>query len=191
MMRRYELNRSSFEVARKIRETFQDAPAKKVDEFSWSWPTTMIEIGSCEAVLYTSDKWKRPGDFTDYKHNAEGAQTLLVRPGFLRDFDRPSRAVDGLVSRKVAIDGPMPDSFAVLAPILGLQARFYVEGEDGEPELPKDYETAYQIDIAKAWLGGAEHPETGQKFLLVYTPSDLCCIITGEILDIEKDGIVG
>ena len=57
----------------------------------------------------------------------------------------------------------------VLAPILGIQATLYCRDEEGALYLPEGYdESTYQVDIARAWLGGAEHPDTGEKFLLVY-----------------------
>jgi hypothetical protein len=88
------------------------------------------------------------------------------------------------------LDGPMPDAFAELAPILGIQARLFDSvGPDGEPELSED---RYQINIAKAMLGAAKHPRSGETFLFVYTEKEgPLCVITGDILDVEKDGIVG
>jgi hypothetical protein len=181
MRRRVYENRSSFEAARKLREKFVDRPMTRVSEVSWTWPKEMREVGTCESVMYTSDKWRSLGDYIDYKHISEAPQRLLVKPGFIVDYKsgKPLR----LASEKRPLDYPMPDAFAELARILALQVRFL--DEDGDPG---EY---HQVNIARATLGAARHPTTGETFLIVYTPSTLCAIIVGDQLDVEKDGIVG
>lgn len=181
MRRVYVPNRArdSLKDAVKIREAFRDEPATKVEDLGITWPRTMIEVGSCEAVMYTSDKWGSPTD-VDYKHRAEGPQRLYVRPGFLVDHES---------SKKLDVPGEsvrlskMPKHIALLAPILGIQCRLY----DEAGELGDD---VYQIDIKKAKLGAGHH-ERGYKFLFVYDSEDVLALITGEILGVEKDGIVG
>ena len=189
--RRFVENRGSIDDAREIRRTFQDREPSKVQTFRWKWPRRMVEVGTCEAVMYSSDKWRDDGVSVDYKHVAEGPQTLLVVPGFLRDFHSPRTQLD-VPGRVVDLNGEMPDAFAVLARILGLQARLFVDDGDGDLYLPNGDETLYQVDVANAWLGAAKHPETGEKFLIVYTEAGgVCAIVTGEILDVKRDGIVG
>jgi hypothetical protein len=190
-VRRYERNAADLASARDIRRTFTDKDPEREQILPWSWPKSMVEVGSCQAVMYASDKWRDDGRLVDYKHVAEGPQTLLVTPGFLREHDAPRSelAVRGI---DVDLNGRLPDSFAVLARILGIQAQLFAEAEDGGLYLPNNGENLYQVDIANAWLGGAKHPETGEKFLLIYTKrSGVCCLITGDILDIERDGITG
>lgn len=187
--RRYTLNASDLEHARNIRRTFTDAePKGKQEQVGWEWPREMQHIGQCEAVMYSSDKWKPTGQFEDYKHVAEGKQELLVTPGFVREYNQPSIEL-GVIGPIVELDNPMPSHFAVLAKVLGVQAQLFV-GDDENPRLG-GAGAMYQIDIAGATLGAARHPETGQKFLVIYTSAGLHCIITGSVLDIEKDGIVG
>jgi hypothetical protein len=187
--RRYTLNASDLEHARNIRRTFTAAePKGGQEQVGWEWPREMQHIGQCEAVMYSSDKWKPEGQFEDYKHVAEGKQELLVTPGFVREYNQPSVKL-GVVGPIVELDDPMPSHFAVLAKVLGVQAQFFV-GDDESPRLGGEA-AMYQIDIAGATLGAARHPATGQKFLVIYTASGLHCIITGSVLDIEKDGIVG
>lgn len=188
--RRYIENADSLRAARRIRETFTDKPPEREELLQWDWPKSMLQVGTCESVMYASDKWRDHGDAIDYKHVAEGPQVLLVTPGFLREYSSPGTQLP-VCGPEVELDGPMPDSFAVLAKILGVQTKLYEE-DDGGYYLPNGDETLYQVDIANAWLGGAKHPATGQTFLIVYTKKNgPCCLITGEILDIEKDGIVG
>lgn len=189
--RRYIENADSLREARRIRETFTDRPPERVETFNWDWPQSMVQVGTCEAVMYASDKWRQAGDMQDYKHVAEGPQVLLVAPGFLREYESPRTKLP-VCGPEVELDGPMPDAIAVLAPILGVQTKLYVDDGGGDYYLPNGDESLYQVDIANAWLGGAKHPATGQTFLIVYTKrGGPCCIVTGEILDIEKDGIVG
>lgn len=189
------MNRSESRAAAiDIREKFIDAPATKQETMRWRWPKVMQEVGEWEAgsgaVMYASNKWQRnPKTVIDYKHLAEGRQRLLVLPGFLRDYHRPGSKlrVRGPI---VELDGPMPEAFAVLAPILGIQANLFDSGTDDEPVASGD--SLYQINIANATLGAAKHPATGQVFLFVYTEREgPLCIITGDVLNVEKDGIVG
>jgi uncharacterized cupin superfamily protein len=84
----------------------------------------------------------------------------------------------------------MPTVIAELAPILGLEFQPYAEPDDDGDEL-KLSDTYHAIDIARAYVGAAVHPTTNKTFLIVYTRSELCAIITGDILAVEKDGIVG
>lgn len=195
-MRRLERNfsrRDPYEAAVEIREKFTDAPATKEEEVPWKWPRRMQEVGQWEsgegAICYSSNKWQRnPKQMIDYKHVAEGPQRLLVLPGFLRDYHRPGKKLP-VGGPMVDVNGPMPKAFAVLAPILGIQARLY-EGSSRDYTLPDD--SFYQIDIANATLCAAKHPKTGKTFLFICTKNDgPVCIITGDILDVEKDGVVG
>jgi hypothetical protein len=160
----------------------------------WRWPKTMQEVGEWKAgdgaVMYASNKWQsNPKNVIDYKHLAEGRQRFFVVPGFLRDYHRPGSKLR-VMGPLVELDGPMPQAFAVLAPILGVQVNLYDSGTDEAPEASGD--SLYQVNIANATLGAAKHPGTGQTFLFVYTEREgPLCLITGEILGVEKDGIVG
>jgi hypothetical protein len=176
-MRRMVENRSGrrdFDTAKQLREKFTDRPSKKVIDLAWSWPRSMDEVGVCTAVMYSSDKWGKVGKFTDYKHVHETAaekHRLLVS----REFDL---GLETFVE-PYALD-KMPDTVAELANILGLQYRLYdKDGTLGEQD--------YQVNIVRAKIGAAVHPN-GETILLVYTATTLCCVITG--FEVEKDGIV-
>jgi hypothetical protein len=188
MSRRLIVNRSDIEAAKRIRETFVDRAVEKKVPIHWSWPKKLYCVGQSEAVKYTSDKWKPRGDYQDYKHVAEGPQQLYVKRGFLADYT--SRKKLDFPSEEILLPSRMPMAIAELAPILGLEFQPYAEPEDDESDLrlSGDY---YAIDIARAYIGAAIHPETNQTFLMVYTRAELCAIITGDILGVEKDGIVG
>lgn len=173
-MRRMIENRRDFKQAQKLREVFTDRPMRKAIELGWSWPRSMEEVGVCTAVMYKSDKWKKIGDFEDYKHihetSAESHKLLVSK-----DFDL---GIETYVE-PYALDR-MPDAVAELADILGLQFRLY--DKDGNL-VDQDY----QVNIVRAKLGAARHPN-GETMLLVYTRKALCCVITG--FEVEKDGIV-
>ncbi len=176
-MRRMIENRSGrrdFDTAKELREKFTDRPSKKVIDLNWSWPRSMEEVGVCTAIMYSSDKWQKKNQFTDYKHITETAaekHRLLVS----KDFDL------GLETFVESCDlDKMPDTIAELADILGIQFRLYdKDGNLGAQD--------YQSNIVRAKVGAAVHPN-GETILLVYTKSTLCCVITG--FEVEKDGIV-
>ncbi len=177
-MRRMHENRRDFATAKRLRETFVDRPMKKVTDLEWSWPRSMDEVGVCTAIMYTSDKWKKIGDFEDYKHITETSvdnHKLLVSGDF--DLGLPD---DVDVFEETRDLDRMPDSVAELANILGLQFLLYDEnGKLGDEP--------WQVNIVRAKLGAAKHPN-GETMLFVYTKSTLCCLLTG--FEVEKDGIV-
>lgn len=181
-MRRMVENRvrRDFDAAKKLRETFTDRPMKKQIDLGWQWPRSMECVGVCTAIMYTSDKWQKIGDMIDYKHISESSPSreshkLLVAKGFDLGLPRGTESF----SDDYELDR-MPTAIAVLADILGLQYQLY--DEDGVL-VDQDY----QVNIVRAKLGAARHPN-GETVLLVYTKSSLCCLITG--FEVEKDGIV-
>lgn len=175
------------EEAKRLRETFMDRPARKVDRMNWSWPDSMREVGECVAVMYSSDKWQDPGDYSDYKHVAEGPQLVCVKDGFLFGDDGDPLPVAG---PRVELNGNMPTTIATLAPIIGIQIRLYEPAGRGGYRLPREG-NLFHVDVPKAKIGAAKHPDTGETFLCVFSKDDVAAIITGRHLDVLKDGIVG
>jgi len=181
--------RSNRDTARALRETFYDRPVEREQTVPWQWPRRLREIGTCQSVMYSSDKWKKKGDREDYKHVAEGPQWVLARSGFLVHYDSPRSALP-VVGPMIDL-GPMPDSFAVLADILGVQIQLYERGGEEGYRLPDGDDNLFQVDISRAKLGAARFPDSGDAFLIVYTSAGIDLLIVGKQLDIEKDGIVG
>ena len=176
--------------ARELREAFVDRPVRRTIQIPWQWPKSMQEIGRCEAVMYASDKWqRRRGDKKDYKHVAEGPQWVLARRGFLVEYDSPHEPVP-VTGPFVDLD-QMPSSFAVLADILGVQLQLYQPMERNGYALGNGDDGLSQVNIARAKLGAARFPDSGDAFLIVYTPAGVDLLIVGEKLDVQKDGIVG
>ena len=143
--------------------------------------------------MYRSNKWKKDlREYDEYKHVVEGTRTVYMVPGFLRKW-RSSRQEIDVCGPMVTFEEPMPQHFTRLGPLLGLQVRLFACG-DGEPTVVKgDGEDGrlYEVTMARAFLGGAEHPETKEKFLFVYDARGVYVLLTGGELGIEKDGIVG
>jgi hypothetical protein len=178
--------------AERMFRTFYDRPHKKHEPVRFGWPSSMQEAGEGKAVMYTSNKWKkRLDEYEDYKHVAEGSQNVYVRPGFLREWSRPSKRLS-INGPTVHFKEPMPKHFAVLAPLLGVQLRLYERAGNGDLELPRGDKSLYEVTVAHGMLGGAHHPETGEPFLFVYTAGGgVHMLLTGTELDVKKDGIVG
>ncbi len=163
----------SFKRSVQIREAFMDRPMRSAREEAWNWPTKLQEVGTCESVMYTSDKWQKDRRLVDYKHVAEAPQKLLVPRGGL------SVPTYGPM---INLTGDFPDSFAFLADCLGLQTRLYRKGGK-----PGDY---FQLDFPRCKVGAGKFGDGG-TFLIIYDTRSVHAVVIGEELDVLKDGIVG
>lgn len=161
----------------KLRETFMDRNHSSVRRMQWSWPDDMIEVGTCEAILYKSDKWQKDGREVDYKHVSEGPQRLLICESMAE--------MDDLRGPWVDLE-KMPDSFAVLAKSLGIQARLYAD--DSGTKFQKDY---VEMRFPRGSMLGAGRLRNGDTFCFVYGQSGVFALVVGDKLDVLKDGIVG
>jgi len=180
--------------AEKMFRTFYDRQPRRATELPFGWPTEMQEIGEGKAEIYRSNKWKKNlSEFDDYKHVVESTRTVYATPGFLREWGSPHREIP-VVGPMVTFEEPMPKEFTRLAPLLGVQMRLYAEDENGDIYLPKgsgEKGGLYEVTVARAYLGGARHPETKETFLFVYDGRGVHIILTGKNLTVEKDGIAG
>lgn len=177
------------ESAKKIREDFYAKPVGKEKNFHWTWPTELVEVGECLATIYRSDKWKKKGEYEDYKHKSESEQRLYVVPG---------TPLAELKTTGMKLVGPtetvpsrfLPDTVAELAHFMGFQVRLY-EKEGTRFYLPEGDEGLFEFTINHAKLG-AGRCENGKVFLVVYHEKrGPYCFVFGEELNVEKDGIVG
>jgi hypothetical protein len=180
--------------AKKTFETFHERPSRRSLTFNFGWPMSMQEVGEGKAEMYRSNKWKKDlKEYEEYKHVVEGTRTVYMAPGFLREWGSPRTPIE-VCGPMVKFDEPMPKHFSRLGPLLGLQVRLFQCEDDGEPFIANGSGTdgdLYEITVARAFLGGAEHPETKEKFLFVYDARGVHVLLTGGELGIEKDGIVG
>jgi hypothetical protein len=188
----------SQDIAKNIRETFMDRPAKGETDLPFGWPATWQHVGDSLAVAYASDKWKTPGKYELYKHLAESRNRVLVRPGFLHDHYH-SGASWPVIGPKVSLAGtPMPKHIAVLGYFEEADLQLHVDGTDDDPIVGRGDEGCVKVGVGHAMLG-ASHIRwdlTGRAkstpFLVVYSPSKgPFMLIVGEELDVEHDGIVG
>jgi hypothetical protein len=179
----------NYEQAEKTYEVFYDRPHNRQIDLGFSWPKRMQEIGHGTAELYRSNKWKKNHrDFDEYKHVVEGSRTMLVTPGFIRDWKHPSRQLP-VAGPTVELLGPLPKHVTRLGHLLGLQCRLYERMDGDEPVFGKN--GWYEMRVAHAYLAAATHPETKEIFLCVYNADGVHVLLTGGQLTIEKDGIAG
>lgn len=168
-------------------ETFHAKASKRKIKYNFNWPSKFQEAGRAVAQLYRSNKWKMdPKEFEDYKHIAEAPQFCYIVPGFLRDASgkKPLPVYGDIVD----LDDDMPEHFTILAPLIGVQVRLY----DENGKLPRGDAGLYEVALPHGMLGGARFPDSDEAFLLVYTKEGgVHMIITGNELDVEKDGITG
>jgi len=170
----------SIERSIRIREDFMDRPHRKKEKVSWSWPKQFQAVGSCEAVMYSSDKWQKDGSKRDYKHIKEGPQDLLIPRNVLRDGHKDSPLKTYGPTLRIV---DFPDTFAFLADCIGVQACLYCD----EEETLGDY---YQIDFPRSKVGAGEFAD-GSTFIFVYSKSGVHAVVLGSKLRVLKDGIVG
>lgn len=182
----------TYEDAKSRFETFHRKNSTKQIEMPFGWPSRMQEIGVGQSEMYRSNKWQvDPKIWEDYKHVAEGPRLTYQTPGFLRDWENPSKPLK-VHGSMVELEGPMPRHFTILAPLLGVQLRLFQKMPDGKLFIPKGDDGLFEVRCRGAMLGGAKHPGTNTPFLFVYTKDGgVHLLITGEELDVKRDGIVG
>jgi hypothetical protein len=164
------------ELARRDRETFQDAKSTRKVQLTARWPSELIDIGEGWGVLYFSDKW---GTKDKYKHLRESNWRILVSPSFKMKFE------DGDDIRKnpdatevYEVEGEMPRHVAYLGKCLGVQGIL----NDGR---------VVHIEIPGGHWAAARSPENPDRAILIVYSDDVHIVIVGDDLGIEKDGVVG
>lgn len=193
-------------VARDISKTFKDRPVEYVEEHkNWSWPPVIQEFAESLGTAYESDKWKekradgtRPREL--YKHISEyPVHRVYAEPGLLRLVSDVKMPID-MAGRKISLTKAaetgeivMPDSFAVLAEFTELDVVLNRARGNKKGKRPED-DGVVALMVSNGMLGASHMLVHGKKkpFLFVYSNNfGVYFIITGDKLDIEKDGIVG
>lgn len=170
----------SIESAVKIREDFYDKPHSRQQRVSWNWPTKMLEVGDCQAILYTSNKWQKDGRMIDYKHIKEGRQKLLLHPNSVLTGDAKK-----MYGPTISLDDEFPDSFAVLAKSMGIQAQLYTDASC------KKLGPFVDLKFSQCKIGAGKFTSDGATFVFVYDSKGVIAVVIGDKLDVIKDGIVG
>lgn len=182
------------EAAYALRKTFM---GEELDPRAYTATTlprnlTLQYVGSNESCSYASNKWGKGKQFEEFKHVSESRQKLFAAKGalaggpFAGPFWRPS---DDVV---------LPATCAELSVLLFLEARFFVdEDARGNGLFGKGDEGCARITpsgclLYGAYLGDKQKSGYGEPCLLVISKSrGLQFLITGNGLDVTKDGIVG
>lgn len=191
-------------VARIITEVFKDRPVETEETLDFDWPDVVQEVGEPLGVAYDSDKWKpRNGDGRResevYKHIRESRNRIYVEPGLLQpDTGFDFEPIGPRLSLKEASrhgEIIMPDSFAVLGRFVECNVVLHTSGTDEAPRRATSGDKGVvTFSVKHGMLGASKMRRDGrlQPFLFVYRPDfGVYFIITGDELDIERDGIVG
>lgn len=186
--RRYVRNLDSDREAAEIRETFTNKPAEWQQSLGWRWPKMIVEVGQCLSVMYRSDKWRKKGDFINYKHNSESEQRLYLEPDFGIE-ERGGGPLPLQGKTESVPQGMLPDKIAILALFMGIQCRLY-RRRGGSLYLPNGDDGIYEFSVPRSKLAAGKTKD-GTTFLCVYDKKGPLCFVFGVELDIEKDGIVG
>jgi len=158
------------DTAIRVRETFHDSKARKRVALPFGWPRRLTFVGKGEGVIYWSDKWKK----TDtYKHKKEGPVWDVYAADTLEIVGD-----DYAKGQAFQITGTMPKHVSYLGKFVGLQFKT-LAGK------------AVHLEMSKSHWAAAKIPSTGETVLFAYDDEGLQVLITGDTLDIEKDGIVG
>lgn len=184
------------EIAANYRAAFYAKEPTEQYEYPWVWPRRMQNVGDSLAVAYASDKWRDDKQLILYKHLAESRNRALVVPGLLRDaHGKPIDVIGPMVELTRA---PMPEHFAVLAPLEEVDLCLHVGGTNKNPRFGKhEDDGVVKVTIGYALVGASKirwslDGGEDQPMLLVYTEKDgPLMIIVGDELDVEADGIVG
>src|SRR5690606_27940567 len=163
----------------KIREDFHDKPHSRQQQVRWAWPEERIEVGDCEAIPYTSNKWQKDGKQIDYKHVKEGGQKLLRRPDIAL-----TRDADEMFGPEMDLTRELLDSLAVLEKSISIQPRLYSD------DSGKKFGDYVDVKFSGSTLGAGKFDDGG-TFCFVYDSTGVLAVVIGEKLDVLKDGIVG
>lgn len=195
----------AYEPAKHYREVFTKKDVTEERPLSFSWPSDMQLVGDSLAVAYSSDKWRKDGEWVLYKHLAESRNRAYVRKGFLYEYQRQSQKAQIIGPTKSFGGVPMPKQIAFLGLFSEAHFVFFTGGTDRRPTFSKNSPDAgvMRVFVPHGLLGGGVirwsklGPHEDQPFLCVYTertqkdPGGVHMIIVGDELDIEADGIVG
>lgn len=193
-------------IARNIAQTFKDRPVETEEVLDFDWPDVIQDVGESLGVAYDSDKWKpRKGsgkrDSEIYKHIAESRNRIYVEPGLLQpgdDIGLDLKPIGPKLSlREASARGEiiMPESFAVLGRFIECNVVLHTGGTDDAPRRStRGDKGVVTLSVKHGMLGASKMKRDGrlQPFIFVYRRDfGVYFIITGDELDIEKDGIVG
>jgi len=193
-------------IAKNIAQTFKDRPIEAEEVLDFDWPDVIQEVGESLGVAYDSDKWKPRGsdgkrDSEIYKHIAESRNRIYAEPSLIRPGDdtglelKPTGPRLSLAAASRSGEIIMPESFAVLGRFMEANVVLHTGGTDESPKRAvRGDKGVVTFSVKHGMLGASKMKRNGrlQPFLFVYRRDfGVYFIITGDTLDIERDGIVG
>lgn len=195
------------DIAKDIAETFKDRPVEREERLDFDWPDKLQMFGESLGVAYDSDKWKPKGSNGGarqselYKHIAESPNRIYADPSLIKlegVGGKGGRTIGPRISLKQLSKRSnlvMPQHFAILGRFMECNCVLHTHGTDSEPSLPRSTDDGcVTLTVRHGMLGASQFQREGkaQPFLFVYHPTDgVYFLITGDELDIQKDGIVG
>lgn len=185
----------SADLARKTREVFQDAKATGAYALNCDFPRTLVELGQGRSMSYSSNKWKgSEDDFEDFKHVAEGHQTVYATESFARSIQGVQPPRGGWPKHKLVLE--MPTTLAELAPCIFTEIRML---ESARPKRLADH--AMQIDLPGAIYYSGHALPRGHKwgesrkhilFITAIRPGQgVLFLVFGNKLTVTEDGMCG
>jgi hypothetical protein len=192
-------------IAKSMRETFVNRPVERRDTVNFGWPAHMQNIGDSLAVAYASDKWQQRDssgrrEVELYKHLAESRNRALAAPDVLYDRYEPSSRWPVIGPTVSLADCPMPKHFAALGLFEEINLKLHTGGTDASPKFGRSKDAGVvHCQVRNGYLGGSkilwsrlDPRRDDEPFIFVYTKdAGVMFLVTGNRLDIEKDGIVG
>lgn len=194
------------DMARNMRERFAARDVEYEEQVAFSWPSSLQNVGDSLAVAYGSDKWQDRGitgrrKIELYKHLAESRNSVYVRRGLLYSYpyvNDGGRKVWPTIGPMVSFAGmPMPAHYAIIGSFEEANLRLYTHGTSRDPQFGRGDEGVVAVTLSRAKLGASKimwssvGSRRDQPFLFVYDSSGVQMIVTGDKLDVERDGIVG
>jgi hypothetical protein len=191
-------------MAREMRRTFtdRDLDVGRYDT-GIEWPKKVCAIGEGLSIAYTSDKWEKTDKWNDYKHVAEAPQRVLATPALTRTHVQACESGDRFPPAD--LDWHLPDAVAELTPLLFVEIRVYDRIDArGNGQFAADQDRGVKrIILPNSMLYGgyARKPGTAassdrrrdyRPFLCIGSREHGCImLITGDELDVTRDGLVG
>jgi hypothetical protein len=196
------------EPARHFREVFTKKAVTDERHLPFSWPSEMQLVGDSLAVAYSSDKWRKDGEWVLYKHLAESRNRVYAKKDFFYEYSRQSERAKIIGPVKSFGGVPMPKQIAFLGLFSEAHFVFFTGGTARHPTFSRGStdDGVKRVFVPYGLLGGGvirwskiDAREKDQPFLVIYTERNearrdhggVHMIIVGDELDIEADGIVG
>ncbi len=166
--------------AKEIFKIFTKRESTNQYKYNFDWPKTMKYVGAAEAELYSSNKWEKDlRKYNEYKHVAEAPQYCYCTKNF-------SILENGKEVKMYGDDYQLkgfPSYITILGDLLGIQVNLFNNRKLLDERL-------YEVQINNAKLGAFKF-SNNVPGLVIYNNKSVIMVITGDELDIKKEGIIG